>query len=122
MSNADCPNFGLGDGSLTPSCQTVELESSIFQFDPFVPNNRGDCPSNASLASVPDCQLFQGEFKFLQSIPTKGLRSMHYFAVKTTETTHHFLAVAEHRDDNMHSVDSSVWRWKGRQFGLFQRS
>ena len=120
VSNANCGPNGLGDSSLTPSCQNVAINSRVFVFDPSVPNPRGDCPPSSSNAVVPNCQTFAGEFVLLQSLPTSAARSMHYFTVSTSETTYRFLAVAEHRDNKLLPVNSSIWLWNGHEFGHFQ--
>jgi hypothetical protein len=99
----------------------VEVNSHIFAFDSTVSNPRGDCPSSSSNANLTGCQDFVGAFVPFQTLPTKGARSVHHFTVQVTGATHHFLAVAEHRDNHLNSVNSSIWKWNGREFGLFQR-
>ena len=117
VSGADCPL--AVDAPAPRACDTVEIESSIYEFVPTLANANGDCPSDAS--ALPGCQHFEGQFVLLQKISTRGARSMHYFNVTLTGETAHFLAVAEHRDDNLQPVPSTIYKWNGRAFGVFQR-
>ena len=120
VSNDACGPDGLGDGSATPSCHDYEIQSHIFVFNPDARNSHGDCPSGQTV-TIPGCQSFSGQFVPLQTIYTKGARSMHYFTASTTSQTSHFLAVAEQHDNNFNSVNSSIYIWNGHDFGLFQR-
>lgn len=116
VSNADCSNSGLGDGSSTPmgvpTCQNFQVSSHLYVYDRFIDNPRGDCKSDET---VPNCESYTGEFRLLQAFETNGARKMHYFSVRTTGEVLHFLAIAEHYDD------SAIYKWNGQQFGLFQR-
>jgi len=97
----------------TLACITVRTGSSIFKYD-----------SEAQVAYPPSCvgcDGFRGQFTQLQTIPTVGARGMHYFEVGTTGAVHHFLAIAQNRDDDMASVDSAIYLLSGGEFHLFQR-
>ena len=120
LTNANCGAAGIGDGSVPPSCQDVRVNSHVFVFDATQPNPRGDCPAPGANTVVPGCQVFAGAFVPLQTLPTQNARSMHYFSVATSDIVYHFLAVAEHRDNALQAVNSSIWLWNGREFGLFQ--
>ncbi len=121
VSNVNCGVDGLGDHSLTPNCQNFEINSHIFAFDSRASNPRGDCPSGSSNANITGCQTFNGQFDVHQALPTKGATGVHYFSVDVTGGTRHFLAIAENHDNNFASVNSSIWKWNGREFSLHQR-
>ncbi len=56
-----------------------------------------------------------------EPIPTSGARAVRFFSTTMSGKTEHFLAVAEHRDNNLDNVQSSIWKWNGEMFSLYQR-
>ena len=93
----------------------------------------GPCPTNSSSPSSGNCVERPSHiYKLVASgssspkwslhaaLATNGARAMHYFAVSTPGASYHFLAVAEHRHDDLEPSHCSVYRIDGDSFSLFQ--
>ncbi|EGD82496.1 hypothetical protein PTSG_03144 [Salpingoeca rosetta] len=104
--------------SVFPSCWDVEISSHVFKYDPRSDNPRGDCIAPGNPAG---CQEFQGEFKPYQTLRTVGARHIEAFSVSTTGSVQHFLAVAESHDNGLETASSTIYRWNGYRFGVFQK-
>lgn len=117
VSNKQCGANGVTG---LPSCETLVVNSHIYYFDPTEDNTAGDCGTEPAAVG---CQNFMGKFKLLQTIITSGAQSIHFFETSITGQRSYYLAVAESRSSGSSSqpAQSSIWKFNGREFGLFQK-
>eukprot|EP00049_Salpingoeca_infusionum_P004204 m.75705 g.75705 ORF g.75705 m.75705 type:complete len:1786 (-) comp12457_c0_seq1:389-5746(-) len=101
---------------LFPECWNVEIESSIFRYNPDAPNPRGSCLVEGFPSG---CESFTGAFVPVQQLQTVGARALRYMEVQTTGHLYRLLIVLQSHDNELNSAQTAVYQWTGEKFVLF---